>query len=426
MKRIERFLLSRTTVLAVMLLLFTSLAVAYFVPQDPRSAPSSGLAAAAHAIGFDHVLTSWPFAALIAMAMLSMVAALARQFRVALRQTRGSQPPKGGGGVEVDERSAASALRSSGYFQIGGDGPIERFVKHPWGWWGGVVLHLGMLIVIASSLLFVLTDSMGTAALMQGDVLKPGGAWDVEQRGLLTGSLELPASVTVTNVKDEYWENFDLKQLSTTFTFKQGSAVRTHRVWINENALDLGTRVYQGTKYGEAFLVELSRDGKAAERKALLLPHPVRPDQAGYADFNTSDAAELLRAKYFTSADKRSMTSTDPLLFLRLQSGGAVIGQAELRNGGTARLGPYSVRLEGVTPWVELVFVRHLGVPGVFAGFLVILIGSALLYLTPAREAWLLQEGETWRCVWRAPRFAGLYEDERRGIVSSAKPREAS
>ena len=48
---------------------------------------------------------------------------------------------------------------------------------------------------------------------------------------------------------------------------------------------------------------------------------------------------------------------------------------------GVGTLGPYGVRLVALGAWDRLIFVRDAGIPGVFAGFLIICLSAALMYL---------------------------------------------
>lgn len=158
----------------------------------------------------------------------------------------------------------------------------------------------------------------------------------------------------------------------------------------------------------------------------LLIQHPDRPDEAGVNEFRgILPAGELLRAKYFVDAERRSFESFNPLLVLRIEGPAGGQGEVRLRPGTAADLGPYRFRLDRVSLWTRLTFVDVTGIAGVFAGFFVIALGGVLHYFTPPREAALREtETGTTRMTWRAARFADFYADECDGIRAAVRPGE--
>jgi len=134
---------------------------------------------------------------------------------------------------------------------------------------------------------------------------------------------------------------------------------------------------------------------------------------------------ELLRAKYLVDADQRSFETFNPLLVLRVDGPAGSLGEARLRPGTAAEIGPYRVRLEKVSLWARLFFANVTGIGGVFAGFAVIALGGVLHYFTPPREAALAAtERGTTRLAWRAARFADFYADEYDAIRAAVTPGE--
>jgi cytochrome c biogenesis protein len=433
MRPLERFLLSKRTALTVTLLLLCSVVVSYLVPQATRS-PSElsswmsahpGLASIVRVTGSDHVFSTWWFAALLVLFLASIAAATAKQASVAARRTRGGVAPASRVTVTVASSVVEAGLRRLAYRRIGGDEHSVRFVRNVWGYWGGAVLHVGMVIAIGASLVAVLTQQRGNLLMVRGERLAPGGAWSTEDHGIFAKSLRLPGSVTLESIRPEYWENDDLKQLTTRVTVRpEGGGSRTHELWVNRTVVDLGVRIYQGSRYGDAFDVEFAAVGTAPIRQALIMGEPERRTVASYADFRIQGIPYEVKAKYFADAKRAGMVSQNPLLVLRLLDGAKVVAELPLTPGGSGRLGPYDVRLAGVTPWVEMVFVHDVGVAWVFAGFFVIFTGAGLIYMTPPREVWLVEEDSGWGLSWRASKFAEMYRDEHRRIVDLAGGQE--
>jgi hypothetical protein len=99
-------------------------------------------------------------------------------------------------------------------------------------------------------------------------------------------------------------------------------------------------------------------------------------------------------------------------LTLRLVENGKESARLTLRQGESGMLGGKEVRLLEVRDWTRLIFVRLYGIEGVFAGFLLIVLGAALIYCLPPREAWLEENEGKIRLSWRSARFAKLYREE--------------
>jgi hypothetical protein len=79
------------------------------------------------------------------------------------------------------------------------------------------------------------------------------------------------------------------------------------------------------------------------------------------------------------------------------------------------------VRIVDVKKWAGIVCIESTGMPGVFSGFFLLIIGSILQYFTPPREVLVttMKDGRL-KIFWRASRFCSLYTDEfkqlRRGL----------
>jgi len=432
---LKRLLLSRSTVLSLIALLTALIVVAALLPQSFTTSADGmaewrgahpALARVAAALGLHRVYTHPAFAGLLAALLLCLGYSTVEQFRTALRRTLPRAAP--GGGAVVDLRASvdavARALRSRGYLTVRRDGTKRLLVRHPWGYWGNFLFHGGLAIVAAASTLIGVTQQRGVLHLVEGEAHRPGERWVAQENGLLATRLVLPFSVRLDHLEYRFWPTYGLERVTSTLSIlRPGERAATVKVGISDPQRVEGLRIYQGVELGHAFRVEL-HEGSSSELLTLLVPHPRTPDTPGVNEFrDVLPGGRLLRAKYLVDAERRSFEVFNPLLFLRVDEAGKSLGEVRLRPGTAGDIGPYRFRLDKVSLWSRLFFVRITGIAGVFAGFFVIALGGVLHYFTPPREA-ALRETETGgtRMVWRAARFEGFFVDELDGIRAAVTP----
>jgi cytochrome c biogenesis protein len=433
--KLKRLLLSRGTVLAIIGLLTAMIVVASLVPQSFTTpadelarwrASHPALAWAVARLGLHHVYTHPVFAGLLLLALASLSFSAVEQLRTAIRRTWPREARAAGGGVElpaaIDE--VARTLRSRGYLTVRRSATERVLVRHPWGYWGNFLLHLGFVVVVGASTVIGLTQQRGSVHLLEGESFESGGPWFGEENGVAASRLVLPFSVRLDHLEYRFWPTYGIESVVSTLSLLRSSGPPAMlKVGINDLQQVEGLRIYQGVELGHAFRVEVERGGER-RTATLLIQHPDTPDLPGVNDFQgLLPGGELLRAKYLVDAERRSFQTFNPLLVLRIDGPGGSLGEVPLRPGTSGEIGPYRLRLARVTPWTRLFFVHVTGIPGVFAGFLVIALGGVLHYFTPPREA-ILQatEGGATRMTWRAARFADFYVDEHDGIRAAVAP----
>lgn len=420
----KRFFLSRKTIFALIILALGSIVVAYIFPQRfSSSSETLRLWQEAHPfwvpwverLGLDHVyFTPW-FAVLLFTFSLTLAVSTYEQVKLSIKKTFGKEMTSGGKSLEVtgSEEDLVAAIKQEGYLQTTKAPEFLRLVKHPWGYWGNVLLHLGILLTIVSSLLIVLTQKRGLLQLIEGEVYIPGSRWTVEDNGILAGAFILPEAVRLNRVTAEFWETDNLKQLTTSISFISPQGRFTpYMLAINQILHYRGLRVYQGQSFGTVFFVELEdREGRR-DTIMLHIGNPAGRDKPGYGDFRFEGIPYLLKAKYFVDAEKQSMNSMNPLLVMRLMDREQIAGEVSLKQGESGALGPYNAKLVGVSRWAGLIFVDLTGMPGIFFGFFIIILGGGLTYFFPPREFLVRKEEEGFSLSWRAARFEGFYQEE--------------
>lgn len=431
MNKLKHFFLSRNTILALIVLILGSILLSYLLPQqfttaladlqDWQSAHPVWSSWVAFA-GLDHLYATPWFAVLLFLFLLSLTLSAYEQVKRAVQQTFSGSAPSGGRlvTVQTSEADLRAALKNLGYLRVYDDASRSRFIKHPWGFWGSALLHIGIAFVIASSLFIVVTERRGLLHLVEGEVFLPGNAWLVEEKGIFAGPLLLPGALRLDRVLPEFWDTDDVKQVTTNVRFvdPQGRFER-FSLAINRTIRYHGLRMYQSQNFGNAFFLEIRGTKAGTLRRILQLQNPPDRRSAGYGNYQLPGVPYLLKAKYYADAGKTSMNSRDPLLVLRLVEGKKMVNELSLKTKEAGRLGPFTVQLTDVSRWAGIIVVENTGMPAVFLGFFVIIMGAALTYGTPPREITVAKDGTKLTLSWYARRFEPFYQDEFNAIVEA-------
>jgi hypothetical protein len=427
----KRFFLSRKTVLSLITLLLGSVVLSYLVPQRMSASVTTlqkwhqgnpFLVKVVEIAGLDHVYTTPWFALLLGLFFLSLFLSTIQQFTLSSHKT--FQSPQSPGGpwvsVSVTDAELKKVLKKKGYLTLATSNGLTRFVRHPWGYWGSFMLHVGFILVIASSLIILLTQKRGLMRLEEGEVIMPNIPWSAESHGLMADRLVLPTPVTLDKLEVSFWETDQIRQIRSTLAFVHPHEERVViSPGINEPVWYEGIKVYQAFEAGDNFYLEfVSQKGKRTEQ-ALMFLLPARRDKASYNDFHLDWMPFTLRGKYYADAEMRSMTGTNPLLVLRLYSKTVLIGELPLKVGEVGVLGEYRVRLLKTGRWTGIIFVSITGMPGIFCGFFIIILGGGITYFTPPRVLFMRKEEAGVSLLWKAERFGGFYQEEFERIVAA-------
>ena len=438
MNTIKRFFLSRVTILWFIGLALATITLAALIPQSFIT-PAAELEKwrLAHPLlshwstllRLNRMYTHPFFAVIMSGVVISLSFSAWDQFRGAWRRTCGQRALGAATHLHTtaEFEEVIRIFRSHRYISLGGDGVSKGFVRSPWGFWGNFLLHFGLVVTIASSLLIALTQQRAILSLGQGQTQQPGMPWTAHEEGLLVGPLDLPAAVRLDRLNYSFWPTYGVKDVASTITFMPAdSPSETVTVPINSILRYRGLRIYQGIEFGHAFYVEMISPEGRREVVQLLMQHQDTPEKPSYNDFSDlMGAGRMLRAKYFADAEGKSFERIDPLLVLRVDEGGKEIGRLSLRRGSEGDIGGYHFRLVTYGLWSRLILVKLTGIPGVFFGFFIICLGGLLHYFTPPREALIkpITGGGT-EVFWQATKFADFYSDEFEEIKRSLNAEE--
>ncbi len=459
MDKLKHILLSRNVILALILVLLGSIFIGYVIPQQFTTSEidleewkhiNPLFAVLTEALGLHHMYTTPWFVVLLMIFLFILLLSTFEQVKYSHRATFGAGDKEVGHEVKVyiAHEQLLSTLKKAGYVKTFQDAIITRFIIHPWGYWGNVLLHLGIVVLVISSLVLVITEQRGLLHLVEGEMYRSGDPWLLEQTGMLADQFILPVSVRLDKVDVDYWETDDVRHISTVVSFidKEGGS-RQYHLGINKTVNSRGLRVYQGRTYGNSFYVEFKDKNKREFPLIIQIDHPRKRDKAGYGNFFVEGIPFEIKAKYYADAKKASMSGNDPLLVIRLvtieqvlkgisqkKSGTkpqlnvetekmeTIAGEVSLGLGESGTLGPYTAMLVHVSRWSEIIFVQSSGMTGIFTGFIIIITGACFTYFIPPREFHARKTGNGYSVSWKASRFEKFYESEFEEIVKRLEP----
>lgn len=427
MNTITRFITARRISLGLILVLAGCMYVSTLIPQEIDSTPA-GLAAWRR--GHEgllwlvdtlhlHRLYAQPwFAVIIVLAAVSLGLSCVDQLDLSRKKLVSTGL---GGADELAASVSEAVLRTvavSRHYRpvkhVAGD--KLKFVRNPWGHFGVLLLHVGMAVVIAASLYVALTYRQGVLTLVEGERHDRGQPWRLAEQGLLVSPLTLPGTLRLDRVTVRFDDKNQPVSVTSQLTITgDGGAVETLSTSINQISRYKGLRIYHAAQYGDAFTISITDPEGGTHTETIAAQQPVNITMAGYSDdISLSWLPYQLSAKYFADADRQSMLSRNPELVLRLTRGDREVARTSLVKGGEGSLGEYRVRLLAVNRWAKLIFVDTTGMPLVFAGFAIIMLGGLLHYLAPPRELIAIRQQDGLCMVyWKAAAFREFFMDER-------------
>lgn len=321
----------------------------------------------------------------------------------------------------VSEQKLRSVARSNRYRVVRtGSRAQLKFVRNPWGYFGVLMLHVGMILVIAVSLYVSMTSRQGVLMLVEGEQRDQLTPWDAYQQGMLASPLKLPGSIRLNKVKVDFAGENHAAQVSSEISFTDRTGkVDSLTPAINRMLNYRGLRIYHAAHYGAAFTVTITDTSGVPHTERIMIQHPAGLAKAAYSsDFTVAWSPYLFDAKYYLDTERKNMPSSNPDLVVRMREGNWEVARSALTKGIPGTLGKYRIVIDDVEKWAKLIVVDVSGMSAVFAGFAVIMTGGLIHYMTPPRELIGIQQPDgSYRVIWRAIAFKEFYQDERDDIA---------
>jgi len=395
-----RLLRSASFARAVLLYLALLCGVAAWFPWV-RGLEGAAPPAWARSTGFDRPFSSFWFLAGVGALFASTLACTWGKRARTAQLWRGELPPAA---VVLAQRAGVEPfLRARGF---GGAGPA--LFRNRWALWGGLVLHWGLLALIAGVGVQQAFEDGGNFQLAEGErrnLVEPGAVFQRTAGPLAPAA---PPDLTVTLL------SFDPFRHQPGYSPDRLSQVRVEKGGEDRNAaLDRaagvrvgGVDVYQAIPSGLAAVIESPGRG----RRALhLASHGERTAAAEVAAHSGTPTRLVVTSERPLS--DRMGTGT---LAVRLEAGGQSL---DLAPGQPFVLAGEPARIVGWVRWAGFSYARTPGLWAVFAGFALVLAGAALLSF-PSGVARLPGPGENGAFVWMPRGAEALRLEWERGTPS--------
>ena len=169
-----KFLTARSTVITLFAAISGALLVASVVPQYASTGktpawvgklPDSLHFLTTH-LGLDNIVSTHWFAVLVTLFWMSLVISTISQYSATRALSNHVPPatlPQGCVRVDTALLTIVAKIAASGYRPAGDNAGIHRFVKNRIGYWGNFLLHIGLVITVLFSLIYVLTQHRTSA-----------------------------------------------------------------------------------------------------------------------------------------------------------------------------------------------------------------------------------------------------------------------
>ena len=425
-----RRLLSSPKVAAILIAGLLALALAsVIVPQSQTlgSAYIEGwrsrqpwLAGPLITVGLDRVFSSWPYWLISTLLTVNLVACtIERMLRRRTSVLSLGPAPETASETHVtrslDEIAAdlRTTLRGSRVSIV--DGGIVC-VSGAQGFLGSVAMHLGLLLLIAAGVLTGLTRFEGTLVLAEGQtVADERDAYLALEREPQIGDPYTGAALRLESLDFEY-AGPTVTDAKARLSVDEGSGARVETVRVNE-PLRVGAKAFLLDKSGYAVGLRVLRpDGDVALDAVVNLGESV---PAGSQDALDVDGLSLRLTAVPDAAAPRGaaiaekLTPVDPGVWVEAvrttgEGTSTVVLRDVLRPGGSGEVYGWRVEIRDVRRWTTLNARLDGGLEVAYAGFLLVVAGTALRVLDPDRVVRVRvaeRDGRVHALVWVRARW---------------------
>ena len=332
----------------------------------------------AAALGLDHPFTAVPFLACVVLVFASTLACTwGRRRRI--RAILGGELPPSAISLAPSAADARAFLRARGFR---GEGDVLR--RYGWALWGGWVLHVGLLVLIAAVAVQQAFQDGGAFDLSEGETAR------LSQPGVVFGRERGPLAPATPPELEVGLERFDpfLHQegyapdrASRLVVTPPGEPPRAVTLDRAEGARFGPVEIFQAIPVGLSLHVDIPGMGTRSVHLAAESEH--------VASARLRDPAGR-PARFVATAEGRldDRLGTGRLRVELEQDGRRVA----LAPGTAFAFGGRETRLSSVGRWARFTYARSPGMAGVLAGFALLVVGCALLVF-PAGVARLAPPG---------------------------------
>ena len=370
-----------------------------------------------HVLALDHIFRSGWFLAVTALTCASLTVIVVEQTRRCRMQwsQRLSEAYFRNAALQTEwERESVAGMTGPGI-----TAPGSRF--YAWterriGLLGSPGFHLGLLLIIVAGAGRALFGTQAVVDVIEGETLPPtAAAWTGQWPGALGRAFQLDCPVTLDSVKAVRYQDGDLRELTVRLSFLRSQGHQPAELAVNHDLKTAGGRIFLGSDFGPAVLVEWQSADAVSIREAALLAEATGGSFEG-ASTGPNNLRAYLRAR--VDADGAHPDGVE----VRVMQDGALLFAGDARPGQTVSLpGREKLVLHGTPFWVRVRGSRDPALPLAYLGFALVMAGAVLIFAVVKLDGCVLvaRSGERERVfvALKPQRFAPLFQERLEQLV---------
>lgn len=253
------------------------------------------------------------------------------------------------------------------------------------GFWGSMIFHLGLLVIIIAAIITSLTLFTGEMVLTKGYI------YTLDKEGLLRTN-RIPifgANLPKGDIMLTEWEavykddKFPVDYIAKVKVGDKGDFF-TKEIRVNDPMKYKGFQ-YNIDNYGfnPSFLVK-GKDGKIIlDAEVLLMTRRGQEDSFDIPDTDYKIYTVFYPDFIMTKKGPRNKSEIPrtPVFLLKVNKGGKIIGEGIVPKSGEAEIGGLKISFYDLKPWVHVLVSRDYGANFMFAGFIFIAVGLLIRFV---------------------------------------------
>ena len=391
--------------------------------------------------GVDHIIKSRFFQILPLFIFLSITICTIKRTRKEIRKgKKGSNiPPKPS--IKYNFTSTHSLIDKEEIYSLLSDrawkniepvhnGNLIIASKGGNGFWGSVIFHLGMDVVLLGVLLSVMMGVSGIIRLTEGFAFPTEDAFTETDR---EKAADFPLkSIYLDTFEATYQDGkFHIAYEARLLGKHKSGKVKKYVTKVNDPLrIDEYTVIFGKGGYAPRFILK-STDGTVLDDVAanLMITMPGKIDTLFFPDEGLTIDAELFPDYYEEGGEPktRSDVPNNPVIFVEVSRWDKVIGRGFLHIGQEVGLDGYKLEFRELRHWIELVITKDVGVIVILYGFMLIVIGLAVRFILNDRLIWLIiekdEKGTKVSLGGRCGYFPAMFDDELKKLTEDMRIR---
>lgn len=287
------------------------------------------------------------------------------------------------------------------------------------GFWGSVVFHAGIIVVLIGAALSVLTRFNSVIILTEG--FDSG----IEEASFGRLKEDFPFwKVLLKKFTAEYREGFPV-DFKIDLTLWTGEGTKEGAVKVNEPLSVAGYQFTAG-RYGFSprFVMKKGDTAILDAHANLVVISPDMIDYIRVPEEGITVAAQFFPEYYMErrTPKTRSREPKNPVFFVEVKDDdGKVLGRGFLPMGKEVSFSDYTLEFKDLRMWVTLGMSRDLGVPAIFIGFFLIVPGLAVRFIWSDKTLWVRLEGGRFEAGGWSRYSPHLFEEEIRDMAEELR-----